>query len=237
MLLLRFLERLLEETDPTLEAYESCEDLGKIGIKPLFLGYLNTIKKVFKQQSEYFNEPKSKIPNRIVSLNKPYVRPIIRGKETKRVEFGVKVNMFQVDGVDFIEHPSFDAFHEGIRLGQTIGKQQRYFDTPVRQFAGDAIYATNANRRLCNKREITTSFVPKGRKAKDEKEREKMRKVLRTERATRMEGSFGTQKNHYLLGCIRAKTYHTEIAWLFFGILTANVHRIVKRAKAPPKRA
>ncbi len=237
LLLLRFLEKLLKETPLTLEAHQSSEELGKIGIKLLFWEYLQTITKVFKQQFKYFNEPKSKIPNRIVSINKPYVRPIIRGKETKRVEFGIKVNMFQVDGIDFIEHSSFDAFHEGIRLPQVIGKQQRYFDTKVRQFGGDAIYATNYNRRLCNGLTITTSFVPKGRKATDEKEREKMRKVLRVERATRMEGSFGTQKNHYLLRCIRAKTYHTEIAWLFFGILAANAHRIVKRAKAPPKRA
>ena len=145
--------------------------------------------------------------------------------------------MLQVDGIDFIEHANFNAFHEGVRFLQIIGKQQRYFDTLVRQFAGDAIYATNANRRSTAKLEITTSFVAKGRKAKDEKEREKMRKVLRVERATRMEGSFGTQKNHYLLRTIRAKTYHTEIAWLFFGILTANAHRIVKRANSPPKRA
>ncbi len=237
MLLLRFLEKLLKEVPVTLEAYQSSRDSDKIGIKPLFWVHLKTIEKAFKQQSEYFSVPKSKIPNRIVSLNKPYIRPIIRGKEVKRVEFGIKVNMFQVDGIDFIEHASFDAFHEGIRFEQTIGKHQRYFDTPVRQFGGDAIYATNANRKKCSQLKITTSFVPKGRKANDEKEREKMRKVLRTERATRMEGSFGTQKNHYLLRSIRAKTYHTEIAWLFFGVLTANIHRIIKRSNAPPKRA
>ena len=33
---------------------------------------------------------------------KPYVRPIVRGKEVKKVEFGAKCNNIQVDGMSFI---------------------------------------------------------------------------------------------------------------------------------------
>lgn len=32
------------------------------------------------------------VQDRIVSISKPYVRPIVRGKEVKSVEFGAKVN-------------------------------------------------------------------------------------------------------------------------------------------------
>ncbi|MTU31101.1 hypothetical protein GMD66_18240, partial [Parabacteroides merdae] len=39
-----------------------------------------------------------------------------RGKETKSVEFGAKVNNIQIDGISFIERLSFKAFNEGIRL-------------------------------------------------------------------------------------------------------------------------
>ena len=53
-----------------------------------------------------------------------------------------------------------------------------------------------------------------------------MRKVLRSElskeRATRLEGSFGTQKQHYSLARIKARNRKTEILWIFFGIHTAN---------------
>ena len=68
------------------------------------------------QQRTMFETGEDKVPNRIVSLDKDYIRPIIRGKETKRVEFGAKVNMIQVDGLNFIEHLNFEAFHEGNRL-------------------------------------------------------------------------------------------------------------------------
>ena len=33
------------------------------------------------------------------SIDRPYIRPIIRGKENKRVEFGTKVNNIQIDGI------------------------------------------------------------------------------------------------------------------------------------------
>lgn len=52
----------------------------------------------------------------MVSIDKDYIRPIVRGKEIKRVAFGPKVNMIQVGGINFMEHLSFDAFHEGVRL-------------------------------------------------------------------------------------------------------------------------
>ena len=235
--LLRFLDKLRKEVPRTIAAYQAHSGLLKIGIPTLFWIRQPIIKQIYQQQYWYYHEPASKIPNRIVSLARPYIRPIVRGKQNKRVEFGMKVNMLQVDGIDFIEHWDFNAFHEGIRLPQTLACQQNYLKVKVLQFGADAIYATNANRKLCKSLKITTSFLPKGRKAKDEAQRQQMRKLLRKERSTRLEGSFGSQKNHYLLGRIEARTKHTEFAWVFFGILTANMHRLVKRMNAPPKPA
>ncbi len=52
---------------------------------------------------------------------------------------------------------------------------------------------------------------------------------LRKERATRMEGSFGTEKQHYSLDKVKARTELNEILWIFFGVHTANAVRIAKR--------
>ena len=46
-----------------------------------------------------------------VSISMSYIRPIVRGKEVKAVEFGAKVNMIQCDGINFIEHLRFNAFN------------------------------------------------------------------------------------------------------------------------------
>lgn len=48
-------------------------------------------------------------------------------------------------------------------------------------------------------------------------------------RATAMEGSFGTQKEHYDLRRVKAKTKRTEILYIFFGIHTANVVQLADR--------
>ena len=115
--------------------------------------HLSIIRKVLVQEKEMFEG--RKVSDRIVNINRHYVRPIVRGKGLKSVEFGAKVNNIQIDDISFIEHLSFKAFNEGIRL-------------KVRCLAADSIYANNANRKFCTRYGISTSFVRKGRAAKDE---------------------------------------------------------------------
>ena len=93
---------------------------------------------------------------RIVSLSKSYIRPILRGKEIKKVEFGPKVNKLLVDGI------SFDNFHEGKRLQSSIYKAQKLVKTKIRVLGADAIYAINENRRFVTSRAIRTDFKRKG---------------------------------------------------------------------------
>ena len=212
-------------------------DLCKL--KTNFFSRLSTIKKVYTQQQIHFDYPKTKIKDRIVSLSKPYLRPIVRGKETKRVEFGMKVHEMQIDGINFIEHWSFSAFHEGIRLKKTLWKHQFLFKQKVNLFGGDQLYANNVNRRYCSKLKIQTCFKQKGKPRNDKaikKQKKQIRQLIGKERATRMEGSFGNKKNHYSLGKIKAKLFETELAWIFFGNLTANAVAISKRKKPPPQR-
>lgn len=71
---------------------------------------LAVIENVLIQQEQLFDG--EKVSGRIVSVDKPYIRPIVRGKETKTVEFGAKSNNIQIDGISFIEHISFDALNE-----------------------------------------------------------------------------------------------------------------------------
>ena len=188
---------------------------------------IKIITKVLSQQQEIFETGKS-VPGRIVSLSKSYIRPIVRGKEVKPVEFGAKVNMIQFGGINFIEHISFSAFHEGIRLKQSV-RYGRELVGKLTHLSGDDIYATNANRTYCKKENITHGFKRKGRAGKHEEHRKILHSVLRKERATRMEGSFGTEKEHYGLKKIKAMTQLNEELWIFFGVHTANAVRIARK--------
>ncbi len=185
------------------------------------------IRKVLSQQKQMFQTGKS-VPGRIVSISKSYVRPIVRGKEVKKVEFGAKVNMIQFDGINFIEHLSFDPFNEGTRLRSSVGYSRALFGR-LSHLSADDIYATNANRKYCTGQGVTTNFKRKGRAGRHEEHRLIIAKELRRERATRMEGSFDTEKQHYSLDKIKARTQKNEVLWIFMGVHTANAVRIAKR--------
>jgi hypothetical protein len=189
---------------------------------------MKVIRKVLKQQQETFETGNNSVPDRIVSISKSYIRPIVRGKETKPVEFGAKVNMIQFDGINFIEHLSFNAFNEGTRLVKSIRYGRSLFGK-ITHISADDIYATNANRKYSTAAHIVTNFKRKGRAGKHEQHRLIISRELRKERATRMEGSFGTEKEYYGLKKIKARTELNEILWIFFGVHTANAVRIAKR--------
>ncbi len=64
---------------------------------------------------------------------------------------------------------------------------------------------------------------------KHEDHQQIMAAKLRKERVTRIEGNFGTEKQHYSLNNIKAKIEKNEILWIFFGVHTANTVKIAKR--------
>ena len=186
------------------------------------------IKKIGSQQELFFKEG-IKPKNRIVSIDKEYLRPIVRGKEIKAVEFGAKVNKLQIDGINFIQRISFDNFNEGTQFKNTIYKAQGLTRINVKTIGADAIYATNKNRVFATSNKIQTDFKPKGKPSKHRKQQLQLAKIITKERATRLEGSFGKEKEHYHLKKIKAKTKKTEILWIFFGIHTANCLEIGRR--------
>ncbi|MGM9742323.1 MAG: transposase, partial [Candidatus Cryptobacteroides sp.] len=195
-------------------------------------GDLDIITKMYRQQKNHFRSKdcRESIKDRIVSINKPYVRPIVRGKEVKSVEFGAKVNNILVDGISFIEKLSFNAFNEGTRLVHCLKMHKRLFGVEAKKVGGDTGYAGTENRDYCKANGIQTSFVKRGRPFSEEKkEKDLVRRELARVRATAMEGSFGTQKEHYDLKRVKARTKQTEILYIFFGIHTANVVQLAKR--------
>ena len=228
-LLLKYLVRLMEQLDQFIkETYRS------IKRQPVQSAYYHHQIKRTAMATAFGKQ--ATVPDRIVSLHKPYVRPIVRGKEVKPVEFGAKVNMLLVDGISFIEHLSYDNFNEGTRLQSTIHLQKRYFGA-CHQMGADAIYGTNDNRTYCTENNIATSFVPKGNEGKLKEQKSQMRSILGKIRSTVLEGSFGNEKNHYQMNKIKAKTQGNEKVWIFFSLLTCNAMQISKRIQAAKKAA
>lgn len=225
MRLLALLGKLLGEIRRQMRVHSDMELLNDKE-----LDTLDTITKVYRQQKNHFESGDSResIPNRIVSISKPYVRPIVRGKETKTVEFGAKCNNILIDGISFIEKLSFNAFNEGTRLKHCVSLSEKLTGVPVKKIGGDQGYSGSDNRTFCKEKGIETSFTQKGIIGKHEVKNATKRELARV-RATAMEGSFGTQKENYGLRKIAARIKSTEILLIFFGIHTANVVNLARR--------
>lgn len=219
--LLNLLEKLNNELDQIEQGYN-------FDISKKYTNRRDVIKKVYEQQLQLFTTGE-KPKNRIVSIAKSYLRPIVRGKEIKKVEFGAKVNKIQIDGISFIEHLNFEAFNEGTRFQSSVILSQELTHSKLMVMGADAIYATNKNRKFATKNNIRTDFCRKGRAGKHEQHRKQLASMITKERASRLEGSFGKEKEHYHLKRIKARTQKTEILWIFFGIHTANALEIGRR--------
>jgi hypothetical protein len=59
-----------------------------------------------------YQNNKQSIEDRIVSLTQPHIRPIVRGKAGKPVEFGAKFSASCIDGYIFLDRISWDNFNE-----------------------------------------------------------------------------------------------------------------------------
>lgn len=213
------------------------ECLVSYELRPKYWQRRETIGHIYEQQyRKFYHEENPK--DRIVSIDKAYIRPIVRGKEIKKVEFGAKVHKLQIDGISYIEHLSFDAFNEGIRLNDTIYLAQSLTSTKVKVLGADGIYANNKNRKALKVQSIQTDFKRKGKPSKHEEHRRQLAQMITKERASRLEGSFGTDKEHFLLNRIKARSELTEKLWVFFGIHTSNALKIGSRmAKISAKAA
>ena len=219
--LLYLLEKGLEQLQGVLNA------AGMPLLDQAERAYLKTIKKVLQQQKWMEENPGKSVRDRIVSLSKPYVRPIVRGKETKRVEFGMKVHMLQTDGICFIDTMDFKAFNECKRLKISALKHKQLFAS-LHQLGADRIYATNENRRFITSKQIFSCFPKKGPRTETKEER-KLRSLISAQRATVMEGSFGDHKLHYGAAKVKVRGEKREKLWIFFATMTANAVKMSKR--------
>mgnify|MGYP003293797441 CR=1 FL=1 len=123
----------------------------------------------------------------------------------------------------------FNAFNEGMRLVHCVKLAEKLFGNKIAKLGGDRGYSSNANRTFCSASGIETSFSQKGRKREAAASANEVRKELARVRATAMEGSFGTQKEHYGLQRVNGRIKKTEILIIFFGIHTANAVQLAKR--------
>ena len=187
------------------------------------------------QQEQMHQTNTRRCDERIVSISQPYVRPIIRGKQNKAVEFGAKLSVSLTgDGIACVDECRWDAFHEAKDLISQVEAYKEHHGHYPEKVLVDPLYGTRENRQYLKAKNIHYAGKPLGRPKKvTEANKEQLKQEKRQRHADYVqripiEGKFGQGKNGYGLSRIKAKTANTAFAWINSIFLVMNLLVLAK---------
>jgi len=212
---------------------ELIEEIGKRGmeIEETIKNKLKVAKKIYKQQVEMYRERKHRVKDRIVSFHQPDVRPMIRGKAGKDVEFGPKGELSLVDGYLFLDKIDFNNFNEAKELKDSVEKHKERFGYKPKELIADNIFGTLENREYLRKGQIKAALKPLGRRAQSTEGKRHRNWVKRKQKErNQIEGKIGCGKEYYGLDKIKYKIKDGAEIWVRMGLLAMNLDTALKRA-------
>jgi IS5 family transposase len=179
---------------------------------------LLVLTEVSRQQQWLFDNNKQSIEDRIVSLSQPHIRPIVRGKAGKSVEFGAKLSASCFEGYVFLDRISWDNFNESGDLKAQVEAYHKFTGYYPESVHADRIYRTRENRAWCKEKGMRISGPPLGRPPANVS-KEKKKQALEDDKIRQaIEGKFGQGKRRFSLNLVMTKlenTFGTAIAITF----------------------
>ena len=215
----RFLKRNLAHIEWLLKEY------ARFPLTHKEQKYLMVLHLVYDQQNQMHTTRTHRIDDRIVNSHQPHVRPIKRGKDGKKVEFGSKLQVSLKDGFALIDRLSWDSFNEGSCLQQSVTLYRQRFGYYPEAVLADKIYCTRENRKTLKELGIELRAKPLGRPSKLALQNQ----VSPGERNP-IEGKFGQAKAGYNMECIKAKLRTTSESWIASIILVLNLVNLTRLA-------
>ena len=186
---------------------------------------LDTIRTIYAQQKYMYDHRTHSVPDRIVSVSQPFVRPIVRGKAGKPVEFGAKLDISVVDGWTRLEYCSFDAYNEVRNLQKMAERfREREGHYPSRILA-DKIYRNRENLSYCKARGIRLSGPALGRPRKDDA-RDKAQDYRDECERVEVERRFSLAKRKCGMGLVTARLRETAAHVIAMSVLVLNLRKI-----------
>ena len=190
---------------------------------------IKTITTLYEQQNYMYEEKTHSVKNRIVSIQQPYLRPIVRGKAKNPVEFGAKFDLsIDEHGYGRIEELSFNAYNESTILQTSIKRYKERTGHYPKRILVDQIYRTRNNRSYCKLKGIRMSGPKLGRPSKDNEYDKKIEYQDNVDRIE-VERSFSLAKRSYNLGLIKTKLKETTMTSITLSIFVMNLFKIHSR--------
>jgi transposase, IS5 family len=193
-------------------------DLGKpVALNTKDLRLFWVLQEVYRQQKEMYDNRNHQVSDRIVHVSQPHIRPIVRGKSGRDVEFGSKLSISCVNGYAFLDFLSWDAYNESTILKDQVEKYKDRFGFYPETVIADKIYGSHDNREYLKSHTIHFSGKSLGRPpilTKSEIRIERRKRKEEQGIRNRVEGKFGEGKRRYSLDCVKAKTKWTSESWV-----------------------
>jgi transposase, IS5 family len=190
---------------------------------------LLVVAEVYRQQLSMYEKKEHSIPDRIVSLKQPHIRPIVRGKAGKSVEFGAKLSASCRNGYVFLDRISWDNFNESGDLKIQVEAFKRFTGFYPESIHVDRIYRTRDNRAWCKEIGIRMSGVRLGRPAKNISKAIKEQARLDEGIRNSIEGKFGEAKRRFSLGRVMAKLDNTSETSIAITFLVMNLSALLRQ--------
>ena len=186
---------------------------------------LDTLRTIYEQQKYMYDHRTHSVPDRVVSVSQPFVRPIVRGKAGKPVEFGAKLDISVVDGWTRLEFCSFDAYNEAGNLQEMVERfRTREGHYPSRILA-DKIYRNRENLSYCRTHGIRLSGPALGRPKKGEP-KDKAQDYRDECERVEVERRFSLAKRKCGMGLVSAKLRETAADVIAMSVLVLNLRKI-----------
>ena len=224
--MLQFVKRNVGQLEKLIEEIM----LKGIEVKEVIHKKIEIIRIILEQQLDMYRRKSHNVKDRIVSYAQPEVRPMVRGKAGKPVEFGPKAELRLVDGYLLLDWMSFDNFNEAKKLKESIRLYEERFEKKPEKMIGDGIYGNRDNRNYLKGEGIRSALKPLGRKSKTAEYQKGKRWIKKQQRIrNRIEGFIGHAKEHFGLNKIRYKIDGGAEIWVRMGLLAMNLDTALKR--------
>lgn len=184
---------------------------------------LEVIKRLYDQQTYMHVNRTTSCENRIVSLSKYWLRPIVRGKAGKPVEFGPKTNVSLHDGIARVETFSYEAYHEGVGLIVSCERFLKRYGYYPKEVLIDQAYLSRELRAYLRERGIKHKGVKLGRPSKNPQPSELEANPHNTASRNAIEGWFGVAKRRFGLDRLMCRKEQTMTGEVFLKVMAINL--------------
>lgn len=195
-----------------------------------------TINTLYEQQKWMYDHKQNSYPQRIVNIYQPWIRPIVRGKDKNKAEFGSKINVSEVNGFCRINRMSWEAYNESVDVPLMIEQYHSLYGCYPEYFLGDQIYLNRGNRNYLKEREIKIVGKALGRPPKQTTQSyyQKYKKKKKAKERNHIEAKFGQLKRGYHLNNIKARLKNTSESWINAIFFVGNLGKLMEIAEDSP---